>query len=154
MNDLAVQAAAREPATALRPASSPGAGPAAAAMLDRFATEHPVLATLPARERLLAAAWLTSYRSARTRRAYAGDLAAWLDWLHGIDVDVLHARRVHVDLWVRQLLDAGAAGSSTSRRLSALSSFYRHLGEHDLIAANPAAAVRRPTVDPDHNRNA
>lgn len=119
-------------------------------MLDRFATEHPVLATLPARERLLAAAWLTSYRSARTRRAYAGDLAAWLDWLHGIDVDVLHARRVHVDLWVRQLLDAGAAGSSTSRRLSALSSFYRHLGEHDLIAANPAAAVRRPTVDPDH----
>jgi hypothetical protein len=40
---------------------------------------------------------------------------------------VLDARRVHVDLWVRQLLDAGTAGSSTKHRLSALTSFYRHL---------------------------
>jgi hypothetical protein len=31
---------------------------------------------------------------------------------------------VHVDLHFRRLLDAGAAASSTSRRLSALSSFY------------------------------
>lgn len=127
-----------------------GAGPVAGALLSRLDAEHPALADLPVRERLLAAAWLGSYRSARTRRAYAGDLAAWLDWLRGIDVDTLGARRVHVDLWVRQLLDAGSAASSTARRLSALSSFYRHLGEHDLITANPAAAVRRPTVDPDH----
>lgn len=126
------------------------AGPVAAAMLARLDTEHPVLSGQPARERLLAATWLAGYRSARTRRAYAGDLAAWLDWLHGVDVDALHARRVHIDLWVRQLVDAGAAASSTSRRLSALSSWYRHLVEHDLIPANPAAAVRRPTVDPDH----
>ncbi|TQM01718.1 tyrosine-type recombinase/integrase [Pseudonocardia kunmingensis] len=122
----------------------------AGALLSRLDVEHPVLSRLPARERLLAAAWLTGYRSARTRRAYATDLAAWLDWLNALGVDVLHARRVHADLWVRHLLDAGAAASSTSRRLSALTSFYRHLVEHDLLAANPAAAVRRPTVDPDH----
>ncbi len=131
-----------------------GAGSVAGALLSRLDAEHPVLAELPVRERLLAAAWLGSYRSARTRRAYAGDLAAWLGWLREIDVDVLHARRVHIDLWVRQLLDTGAAGSSTSRRLSALSSFYRHLVEHDLITANPATAVRRPTVDPDHTATA
>jgi len=134
--------------------SGPGASPAparlAAGMLTRLDAEHPVLAGRPDRERLLAAAWLATYRSARTRRAYAGDLAAWLDWLGEVGVDALDARRVHVDLWVRQLLDAGAAASSTSRRLSALSSWYRHLVEHDLIAANPAAAVRRPAVDPDH----
>lgn len=130
--------------------TSAGVGPVAGALLSRLDTEHPVLAALPVRDRLLAAAWLGSYRSARTRRAYAGDLAAWLDWLREIDLDTLDARRVHVDLWVRQLLDAGAAASSTARRLSALSSFYRHLNEHDLITANPAAAVRRPTVDPDH----
>jgi len=112
--------------------------------------EHAVLAAQPAREKLAAAAWLMTYRSPRTRRAYAGDLAGWLGWLCGIGVDVLHARRVHVDLWVRQLLDDGAAHSSTTRRLSAVSSWYRHLVEHDLIAANPAAAVRRPKVDPDH----
>jgi integrase/recombinase XerD len=132
---------------ALLPAAT---NPVAAALLARLDAEHPMLSGLPPRERLLAAAWLGYYRSTRTRRAYAGDLAAWLDWLHTNDVDVLDARRVHVDLWVRQLLDADAASSSTSRRLSALSSFYRHLVEHDVIAANPAAAVRRPTVDPDH----
>jgi integrase/recombinase XerD len=134
--------------------SGPGANPAparlAAGMLARLDAEHPALAGRPDRDRLLAAAWLATYRSARTRRAYAGDLAAWLDWLREVGVDVLDARRVHVDLWVRQLLDAGAAASSTARRLSALSSWYRHLVEHDLLAANPAAAVRRPAVDPDH----
>lgn len=106
--------------------------------------QHPALSGLPTRERLLAAAWLGSYRSTRTRRAYAGDLAAWLGWLREIDLDTLGVRRVHVDLSVRQLHDTGAAASSTSRRLSALSSFYRHLVEHDLIAANPAAAVPGP----------
>jgi site-specific recombinase XerD len=134
-------------AGALLPADT---SPVAGTLLARLDAEHPMMSGLPPRERLLAAAWLGSYRSARTRRAYAGDLAAWLDWLRTGEVDVLDARRVHVDLWVRQLLDAAAANSSTSRRLSALSSFYRHLVEHDLIAANPAAAVRRPTVDPDH----
>jgi integrase/recombinase XerD len=133
--------------TAPTPAASAGL---AGAMLARLDAEHQALAGRPDRDRLLAAAWLATYRSARTRRAYAGDLAAWLDWLHEVGVDVLDARRVHVDLWVRQLLDAGAAASSTARRLSALSSWYRHLVEHDLLAANPAAAVRRPAVDPDH----
>jgi integrase/recombinase XerD len=102
------------------------------------------------RERLLAAAWLAGYRSPRTRRAYAGDLAGWLDWLAGLGVDVLDARRVHVDLLTRQLLDSGAAPSSTTRRLLAVTSFYHHLVEHDVLGANPAASVRRPKVDPDH----
>ncbi len=63
---------------------------------------------------------------------------------------MLEARRVHVDLWVRQMLDDGAAHSSTTRRLSAVSSWCRYLVEHDLITVNPAGAVRRPKVDPDH----
>ena len=126
-------------------------GPAIAArMLAALDVEHPVLAAHQARERLLAATWLAGYRAARTRRAYASDLAAWLDWLRGTGVDVLAVRRVHLDLWVRHLLDHGAASSSTARRLSALTSFYRHLVEHDVLAANPVTAVRRPTVDPDH----
>ena len=68
-----------------------------------------------------------------------------MDWTaRGRDVDVLHACRVHVALYVPRLLDAGAAASSTSHRLSALSRCYRHLVEHDLIATNSAAAVRQP----------
>ena len=129
-----------------RPESA--AAPAAVALLTQLATDHPTLAARPARERLLAAAWLAGYRSARTRRAYALDLTTWLDWLAGLQVDVLAARRVHVDLWVRHLLDTGAASSSTARRLSALTGFYQHLITHDLLAANPAAAVRRPASTP------
>lgn len=121
-----------------------------AQMLATLAAEHPALAGWPVRERVMAATWLAGYRSVRTRRAYARDLATWLAWLDAHQVDVLAARRVHVDLWTRDLLDAGAAGSTVTRRLSAISSWYRHLGEHDLIAANPVAAVRRPRVDPDH----
>jgi site-specific recombinase XerD len=119
-------------------------------LLATLDAEHPGLAPWPVRERVMAAAWLAGYRSARTRRAYAADLAAWLHWLTTRQVDVLDARRIHVDLWTRGLLDAGAASSSVARRLSAVSSWYRHLGEHDLISINPAAAVRRPRVDPDH----
>lgn len=51
---------------------------------------------------------------------------------------------------MRERLDHGAASSSTARRLSALTSFYRHLVEHDVLDANPATAVNRPEVDPDH----
>jgi integrase/recombinase XerD len=117
-------------------------------LLATLAVKHPVLACRPARDQVMAATWLAGYRSARTRRAYAADLATWLHWLTTRQVDVLKARRIHVDLWTRGLLDAGAASSSVARRLSAVSSWCRHLGEHDLISTNPATAVRRPRVDP------
>jgi integrase/recombinase XerD len=95
-------------------------------------------------------AWLTGLRSARTRRVYAGDVAAWLGWLAAREADVLAAGRVHVDLWVAIQLDAGAAASSVRRRLSALSSFYRYCAAHDLIGRVPTQGVARPTVDPDY----
>lgn len=111
----------------------------------------PAAAGWTARDRILAAAWLAGFRSARTRRAYSGDLNTWLVWLGERGVDVLAACRVHVDLFSTELLAAGAANATVARRLSALSSYYRHLNQHDLIPANPAAVVRRPWVDPDHS---
>jgi hypothetical protein len=63
-------------------AGHPG-GRAAAELVTRVRAELPAMAGLPAREELLAAAWLMSLRSGRTRRAYAGDLRAWLAWLAG-----------------------------------------------------------------------
>ena len=97
----------------------PGAA-VAGELVAQVLAEQPVLASLPPREQLLAAAWLLSYRSARTRRAYAGDYAAWRAWLAVRELDVLAARRAHVDLWVTQLQAAGAAASTIARRLSAL----------------------------------
>jgi hypothetical protein len=52
----------------------------AAELLGRVRAELPVTGGLGEREQVLVSAWLTGLRSARTRRAYARDLAAWLGW--------------------------------------------------------------------------
>ena len=108
------------------------------------------MAQLGQREQLLAAAWLTSLRSPRTRRAYFGDLRAWLSWLGERGVDVLDAGRVHVDLWVAGQQERGAQAASVRRRLSALSSFYRYCAAHSLTGRIPTEGVARPVVDPDY----
>jgi integrase/recombinase XerD len=131
-----------------RSASPPG-------LLDEVADE-----LLPAhlwpdvRQRLLVTGWLAGFRSPRTRRAYGGDLLAWQRWCTTRGLDPLEARRVQVDLYLADLLDSGAAPASAGRRLSALASFYRFLLEQDdlhLTQTNPAAAVRRPALDPQHS---
>jgi integrase/recombinase XerD len=132
--------------------AAPGAGPVAVAgeMLGRVRAELPAVCGLGDREQILVAAWLTGLRSARTRRAYAGDVAAWLGWLAERDTGALAAGRVHVDLWAATQLDDGAAASTVRRRLSALSSFYRYCATHDLIGRVPTDGVARPVVDPDY----
>lgn len=79
-------------------------------LVDRARRERPELATVPPREQLLVAAWLSSLRSVRTRRAYAGDLLTWLGWLAERDLDVLAAARVHVDLWGAPAGSGGCGG--------------------------------------------
>jgi site-specific recombinase XerD len=132
--------------------ATPGAGPAALAaeLFGRVLAELPVVGELGERDQVLVSAWLTGLRSPRTRRAYAGDVAAWLGWLTDRETHVLAAGRVHVDLWAATQLDAGASASSVRRRLSALSSFYRYCAAHDLIGRVPTEGVARPVVDPDY----
>jgi integrase/recombinase XerD len=132
--------------------SAPGAGPAilAGELVDRVRAELPMVGELEERDQVLVSAWLTGLRSARTRRAYAADVAAWLGWLAARDTGALAARRVHVDLWAATQLDAGAAASSVCRRLSAMSSFYRYCAGHDPIGQVPTQGVARPVVDPDY----
>jgi integrase/recombinase XerD len=112
--------------------------------------ELPHLAGLDRPTELLAAAWLMSLRAARTRRAYAADLRAWLTWLDERGIGVLAAGRVHADMWVAGQLENGAEASSVRRRLSALSSFYHYCAAHDLVTRIPTAGVARPVVDPDY----
>jgi hypothetical protein len=122
---------------------TPGADPAAE-LLSRVRAELPVVGELGEREQVLVSAWLTGLRSARTRRAYAADVVAWLGWLGERDTMPLEVGRVHVDLWAAIQLDAGAAASTVRRRLSALSSFYRYCAAHDLIGRVPTQGVARP----------
>ncbi|MGH3784099.1 MAG: tyrosine-type recombinase/integrase [Pseudonocardiaceae bacterium] len=137
---------------ALTPRSGCGVSAAATAgeLLESTRVELPALTGLAEGEQLLVAAWLVSLRSARTRRAYFGDIAVWLGWLRERRLDPLAVGRVQVDMWVRAHSDAGAQASTVRRRLSALSSWYRYLAAHDVIAHQPVAGVVRPYVDPDH----
>ena len=132
--------------------AEPGAGPVAVAaeLLGRVRAELPAVAELGEREQFLVSAWLTGLRSARTRRAYAADVVAWLAWLAERETGALAAGRVHVDLWAATQLEAGAAASSVRRHLSALSSFYRYCAAHDLIVRVPTDGVARPVVDTDY----
>jgi len=98
----------------------------------------------------LAAGWLLGYGSPHTRRAYARDLTGWARWCAGLDVDPLHADRVHVDAWARHLTEGQALAPATvSRRLAAVSAFYRWCVLEQHLLTNPAVHVRRPEVDPD-----
>lgn len=88
--------------------------------------------------------WLASLTSENTRRAYRRDLANWLSWLTLSDIDLLDARRVHVDTYRATL---AGAGSTQARKLSAVSSFYSYALSQDAVPGNPVAAVRRPSVN-------
>ncbi len=107
------------------------------------------MAGLPPREELLAAAWLMSLRSARTRRAYAGDLRAWLAWLAARGVDVLAGAGC---TWT-----CGWLGSWTRR--GGVQRAAAPVGAVQLLPLlrrprpdrpDPAAGVARPVVDPDY----
>ncbi|MGA8114193.1 MAG: tyrosine-type recombinase/integrase [Actinocatenispora sp.] len=109
------------------------------------ATDIAVARPAPGPADRLAAAFLMSYRG-RTRDAYARDLAHYGAWCARNGVDVLAARRVHLDAYVEHLTTEGAAPSTVVRRLAALSGYYSYGVDEDIVARNPVQRVRRPKV--------
>lgn len=95
------------------------------------------------------AGWLLSRRSERTRVAYGRDLRAFAGWLAEHHVDLLAARRAHVDAYARTLEARGAAPSTVARALSSLSSFYGYLLEEEVTTRSPCTHVVRPKVGDD-----
>lgn len=119
-------------------------------LFEQLGQPAPVLDRVDPLDFLLAA-WLASYASPHTRRAYERDVRRWLAWLTTIDVAPFEARRVHVDAWAR----AGAgyaktpAAASLARTLAAVSAFYQYALDEELTDRNPLTSVRRPVVDKD-----
>jgi site-specific recombinase XerD len=96
------------------------------------------------------AAFLLSYPTKHTRRAYASDLGIWFAFCDTVGVDPLSANRAHVDAWARKLAEIdGRSPATVARKLSAVSGFYRYALNEDVIARNPVGAVRRPKVGSD-----
>lgn len=115
----------------------------------------------------LVAAWLLTLPSEHSRLAYATDLGlrydhspaggyrlerrddvhGWLDHLERLGVPLLDAVENHVNLWRDHLVEAGYAGSTIGRRLTAVSSLYGYLLRQEVVRKNPAQFAARPRVN-------
>jgi integrase/recombinase XerD len=93
--------------------------------------------------------WLAKQKSAQTRRAYRLDVRHFMRALGIANTAAL--RQVDhraVIAWERMQREQEAAKSSTvRRRLAALSSFFKHLVRHGVVARNPVVDVERPTIN-------
>lgn len=95
--------------------------------------------------------WLASQKSPRTRRAYRLDVQHFMATLGITTTDEL--RQVDhraVIAWERRMREVELAAPSTvRRRLSALSSLFKHLVRHGHAAKNPVREIERPTINRD-----
>lgn len=96
----------------------------------------------------LAAAWLLEYRSPNTRAAYAGDLARFFVWCSVHQVHVFDVRRHHLAAYLDEPKPDGKpfAPKTLERRLAAISSYYAHALELDLITRHPRGHRKPLTV--------
>ena len=97
----------------------------------------------------LIAGWLANFSSVHTRAAYYGDLLAFAKYANTHGLNILGASKADVAGFKALLEDPDAGGlspASVARRISAVSSFYRHLEEEGITIGNPALLVRRPRV--------
>jgi len=89
--------------------------------------------------------WLANFSSENTRDAYQRSVASFITTL-GITTpdDLYSVKQAHVLAWRASLEKAGLSQASIANRLSALSSLYKHLTDHQLTTSNPVAGVKRP----------
>jgi integrase/recombinase XerD len=110
---------------------------ATVALLDQFAA-------IPEEE-----VWLAKQKSAQTRRAYKLDVRHFMRAFGIAEIAML--RQVDhraVIAWERmQREQEQAAPSTVRRRLAALSSLFKHLVQHGIVARNPVTNVDRPAIN-------
>ena len=100
--------------------------------------------------------WLAKQKSARTRRAYRLDVQHFMATLAITTSDEL--RQVDhraVIAWERAMREVEHAAPSTiRRRLSALSSLFKHLVRHGHAAKNPVREIERPAINREEGTTA
>lgn len=92
--------------------------------------------------------WLANFPSPRTRRTYRNAVGEFIAF-HGIcsEGELRGVTQAHVIAWREALTATGATARTINNRLSAVSSLFKHLCEHQLTARNPATGVKRPRVN-------
>ena len=86
--------------------------------------------------------------SGHTRKAYAGDLAVFLDYCEQLEVkrwQDLDGRQIRG--YITQRHRRGIGGRSLRRNLSSIRAFYRYLLNRGEVAQNPAEGITTPRVE-------
>lgn len=106
---------------------------------------HTSISLTRAVERFLDRERVERAASPETLRAYRGDLAALIDWLHTQqDICVVsQVTRLHLRRYLADRL-AGTARSSMARRLSCIRSFFKFCVREGWLENSPAASLRTP----------
>ena len=89
-------------------------------------------------------AFVTGFRSAKTRSNYRANLSAWLRWTAEIGVNGFAVERCHVEAYVGHLEQVGYAPNTICQRIATLSSFYRWALIEGHLPGNPVEGARRP----------
>lgn len=99
--------------------------------------------------KIVAAAFLGSYRNANTRRGYAQTLNVWFAWCrqHGLD-PLRSIKRHHIELWLRQIEEVeGLMPRTICGRLNGLAGYYKTAVMDGYLEGSPMAYVKRPRVE-------
>lgn len=93
----------------------------------------------------LAQQFFLSRYSRGTRLLYETDLRIWTGWCDSHDVDPLHVKRAHLELFASWLqTHRKNSPRSVCRRLQTLRSFYHLATADDFIAKDPTVMLRMP----------
>ena len=99
--------------------------------------------------------WISRQRSPNTQAAYERDIKGWLSYCARIGVEPADIRLAHVDVWIVSQLEHGDVPSTISRRVSAVSSWYKYMIANTaddplpLAVRNPTVGCSKPDVDQD-----
>jgi len=74
-------------------------------------------------------------------------LRQFTTWCHARSLALFAVRRADIEGFARDLEERGRARATVTRRLSTIAGFYKYAVEEELLAASPAAHLRRPRVD-------
>ena len=94
------------------------------------------------------AQWFANLDSAQTRRAYEGDIRAFMRFAGIVQPEEFRVvARGHVLAWRADLEKQGLSGATIRRKLAALASLYEYLCDCNAVTHNPVKGVKRPPVD-------
>ena len=100
-----------------------------------------------------AVVWLGNIDNPNTRRAYQGDVEAFVAFCGIEQADELRmVTRAHVIAWRTELEGQELAAATIRRKLSAVSSLFDYLCNENAVESNPVAGVKRPSEDANEGK--